>query len=59
MFGSGLRIALGPFNFLFRDPKWPRACRAMHHFADYYVDKALQWGQECMDLEQEELKDQR
>ena len=46
MFGSGFRIALGPLKFLFRDSKWPKACKTTHRFADYYVDKALQWRQE-------------
>ena len=46
MFGSGFRIALGPLRFLFRNSKWPRACETTHRFADYYVEKALQWRQE-------------
>ena len=64
MFGSGFRIALGPLKFLFRDSKWPRACETTHRFAEYYVDKALQWRQERMHLEKikstgGELKDHR
>ena len=64
MFGSGFRIALGPLKFLFRDSKWPRSCEITHRFADYYVDKALQWRQERMHLEKMqstggELKDHR
>ena len=64
MFGSGFRIALGPLKFLFRDSKWPRSCEITHRFADYNVDKALQWRQERMHLEKMqstggELKDHR
>lgn len=64
MFGSGFRIALGPLKFLFRDSKWPRSCEITHRFADYYVDKALQWRQEGTHLEKMqstggELKDHR
>ena len=51
MFGSGFRIALGPLKFLFRDSKWPKACKTTHQFADYYVDKALQWRREHMQQE--------
>lgn len=51
MFGSGFRIALGPLKFLFRDSKWPRACETTHRFADYYVEKALQWRQDRKHLE--------
>ncbi len=64
MFGSGFRIALGPLRFLFRDSKWPTACEETHRFADYYVDKALQWRQERTQLLNihatgRELKDHR
>ncbi len=64
MFGSGFRIALGPLRFLFRDSKWPAACEETHRFADYYVDKALQWRQERTQLlnvqaTRGELKDHR
>ena len=46
MFGSGVRIALGPLRSLFRDSKWQRACKTTHRFTDYYVNKALQWRQQ-------------
>ena len=64
MFGSGLRIALGPLKSLFRDSKWYRACRTTHRFADHYVDKALQWRHERIHLDetqstQGKLKDHR
>lgn len=64
MFGSGLRAILGPLNFLFRDSKLPEACKIMHDLADYYVNKALRWRQECMSQERsrstdEDVKDRR
>ncbi|MCJ1458141.1 hypothetical protein MMC28_008512 [Mycoblastus sanguinarius] len=45
MFGSGFRIALGPFKFLYRDPKWLESCKITHKFAEKYVDKALEYRQ--------------
>lgn len=52
MFGSGLRAILGPLRFLFRDSKWP------HDLADYYVDKALLWRQDCMSQERSQSTDE-
>lgn len=46
MFGSGFRIALGPFKFLFRDRKWLESCKTIHRFVDTYVDMALRSRQE-------------
>ncbi|KAL9630576.1 MAG: hypothetical protein Q9164_006344, partial [Protoblastenia rupestris] len=41
MLGSGIRIALGPFKFLYRDPQWTASCRTTHQFAARYVTKAI------------------
>ncbi len=43
MFGSGFRIALGPFKFLHHDQKWHESCKLTHKFAEKYVDKALEY----------------
>lgn len=48
MFGSGFRIALGPFKFLYRNSKWREACRITHAFADRYVQRALEYRQSVM-----------
>lgn len=47
MLGSGIRIALGPFKFLYPclDPKWLQSCNITHQFADKYVHKALRHRQ--------------
>ncbi|KAL8998408.1 MAG: hypothetical protein Q9169_002536 [Polycauliona sp. 2 TL-2023] len=45
MFGSGFRIALGPFKFLYRSSKWREACKTTHAFADKYVHQALEYRQ--------------
>ncbi|KAL8852436.1 MAG: hypothetical protein Q9221_002666 [Calogaya cf. arnoldii] len=45
MFGSGFRIALGPFKFLYQNAKWQEACKTTHAFADKYVQKALEYRQ--------------
>ncbi len=58
MFGSGFRIALGPFKFLHRDPKWLEACKLTHKFAENYVDKALSYRQASSSEKEEfSLKD--
>lgn len=64
MFGSALRGSFGPLKFLFRDSKWPKACKITHDLADYYVDKALRWRQECINQGKphstdEDVKDRR
>ncbi|KAF2868572.1 cytochrome P450 [Massariosphaeria phaeospora] len=41
--GCGLRIALGPLNFLMPKGSWLRACKKTHKFADVYVDRALEY----------------
>ncbi|KAL9031244.1 MAG: hypothetical protein Q9196_000712 [Gyalolechia fulgens] len=43
MFGSGFRIALGPFKVLWRSSKWRDSCLTTHRFADRYVEKAIQY----------------
>lgn len=48
MFGSGFRIALGPFKFLYQNSKWRKACKITHAFADKYVQKALEYRQSVM-----------
>ncbi|KAL8669531.1 MAG: hypothetical protein Q9168_005875, partial [Polycauliona sp. 1 TL-2023] len=48
MFGSGFRIALGPFKFLYRSSKWREACKTTHEFADKYVQKALEYRHSVM-----------
>ena len=39
-------MALGPLRILVSNAKWLKACETTHRFADYYVDKALQYRQE-------------
>ncbi|KAL8679028.1 MAG: hypothetical protein Q9186_004656 [Xanthomendoza sp. 1 TL-2023] len=45
MFGSAVRIALGPLKPLYRlvDSKWLTACDTTHRFVERYVQKALQY----------------
>ncbi|KAI9649101.1 hypothetical protein NHQ30_001668 [Ciborinia camelliae] len=54
MRGSGIRIVLGPLRFLYRDPKWHEACRKVHQFTNYYVERALEYRQQY--LEGKDLK---
>ncbi len=37
-----MRIALGPFKFLLRDPKWVKAYEKVHSFVDRYIDSTLE-----------------
>jgi cytochrome P450 len=39
--GCGLRIALGPLNFLVPKGSWLKACAKVHQFADVYVERAV------------------
>jgi cytochrome P450 len=39
--GCGLRIALGPLNFLMPKGSWLKACAKVHEFADIYVNRAI------------------
>ena len=40
--GCGMRIALGPLNFLMPKGAWLKACAKVHEFADVYVDRAIE-----------------
>ena len=44
LLGSGVRIALGPFKFLYPylDPKWLKSCAITHGFIDKHVRTALE-----------------
>ena len=57
--GSGLRIALGPFNALLSNRKWIKACGKTHAFADHYVDKAIQYRKELLSGHNNDSKAQR
>ncbi|KAF4634825.1 hypothetical protein G7Y89_g3274 [Cudoniella acicularis] len=46
--GTGMRIALGPLNFLLSKKKWLRACATSHRFADHYVQKALKYREQFL-----------
>ncbi|KAH7316782.1 cytochrome P450 [Stachybotrys elegans] len=39
--GCGMRIALGPLNFLMPKGAWLKACAKVHQFADFHVDRAI------------------
>jgi cytochrome P450 len=41
--GWGIRIVLGPLKFLVPKKKWHEAIVKSHRYADYYIDKALQY----------------
>jgi cytochrome P450 len=41
--GCGLQIALGPLSFLVPKGSWLKACRKTHEFADFYVNRALEF----------------
>lgn len=41
MFGSGMRIALGPLDFLAKSKRWQDACRRAQSFAEAYVKTAV------------------
>lgn len=49
--GCGLRIALGPLNFLMPKGAWLKACKKVHKFADVYVDKAIEYRRKKRSLE--------
>ena len=44
MFGSGMRIALGPLGFLAKSKKWLSACQTTRSFAEKYVQRALEYS---------------
>jgi cytochrome P450 len=41
--GCGIRIALGPLNFLMPKGSWLKACDKVHKFANIYVDRAIEY----------------
>lgn len=41
--GTGRRLQLGRLAFLYRDKKYYESIKVAHAFADYYVDKALEY----------------
>lgn len=43
--GTGRRLQLGKLAFLYRDKKYEESVKVAHHFADYYVDKAIEYRQ--------------
>lgn len=59
LFGSGLRIALGPFKLLFRDTKWRESCKVTHKFADRYVEKALDYRKKFISKSTQSALDQK
>lgn len=58
MLGSGIRIALGPFKFLYplMDKQWIRSCRMTYQLAETYVNKALQHRQVTMKAKEKETE---
>ncbi|KAH9885955.1 cytochrome P450 [Xylariomycetidae sp. FL2044] len=58
--GCGLRIALGPLNFLVPKGAWLKACAKVHRFADLYVARAIEYRSKIDSVENSEAKaDQR
>lgn len=49
--GCGIRIALGPLNFLMPKGAWLKACAKVHKFADVYVDRAIEYRNKIDSLE--------
>ncbi|KAK3322707.1 cytochrome P450 [Apodospora peruviana] len=41
--GTGRRLQLGKLAFLYRDKKYYESIKVAHAFADYYVDKAIEY----------------
>lgn len=41
--GTGRRLQLGKLAFLYRDKKYYESIKVAHAFADYYVDKAVEY----------------
>ncbi|TGO52683.1 hypothetical protein BOTNAR_0317g00080 [Botryotinia narcissicola] len=42
-FGTGRRLQLGKLAFLYRDKKYYDSIKVAHAFADFYVDKAIEY----------------
>jgi cytochrome P450 len=40
MRGARVRLTMGKFLFLHRDPKWYESIRLVHNFMDQYIDRA-------------------
>lgn len=49
--GCGLRIALGPLNFLMPKGAWLKACDKVHKFANVYVDRAIEYRKKINSVE--------
>lgn len=54
--GCGLRIALGPLNFLMPKGAWLKACDKVHKFANVYVDRAIKYRKNISSLEDSQDK---
>ncbi|KAI0179936.1 cytochrome P450 [Hypoxylon sp. FL1284] len=54
--GCGLRIALGPLNFLMPKGSWLKACDKVHKFADLYVDRAIEYRNKINSVEDSQAK---
>ncbi|KAI3339561.1 cytochrome P450 [Ustulina deusta] len=54
--GCGLRIALGPLNFLMPKGAWLKACDKVHKFANLYVDRAIKYRKKISSLEDSQDK---
>lgn len=54
--GCGLRIALGPLNFLMPTGAWLKACDKVHKFANVYVDRAIKYRKNISSLEDSQDK---
>ncbi|KAH8674492.1 cytochrome P450 [Tricladium varicosporioides] len=60
--GAGIRMVLGPLGVLLPKGKWLEACAKCHRFADYYVDKALEYREALRsngDTDQDDASRQR
>lgn len=58
MFGSGFRIALGPFRVLWPSPEWQKSCLTTHQFAERYVDKAIEYRRKLDSQDKTEVTDE-
>jgi CHASE3 domain sensor protein len=47
--GTGRRFQLGKLAFLHRDPKYYESIKVAHAFADYYVEKAIQYRKKTLE----------
>ena len=57
-YGTGRRVMLGRFNFLYWDRKYREACKITHAFADQYVDKAIDYRKALESAEKPFTKDE-